>query len=278
MPNDIRYRWAPSLGALEDTPENIWGITAYNPLTDLEKPTVFCGLYGMKDFMALHAHKGKKWVWWTGSDIRHFKNGYWLDEEGKIRVDNKSFAQWIDENCESWVENAVEWEALEDLGITSKICPSFLGEFPEISYEPAITPKLYTSVSGNDFKLYGWDRIDDLAFENPDIEFHLYGNTVEWVSDFPNVIVHGRVSKEQMNEEIKSMQGALRLTEFDGFSEILAKSVLMGQWPVSHILYPHILTLNELLKLPYKTAPNFKGRVHYLNVLNKYPWNQYAIH
>ena len=55
--------------------------------------------------------------------------------------------------------------------------------------------------------------------------------------------MHGRVAQEVMNEEIKEMQGALRLTEMDGFSEILAKSILWGQWPVSLIKYSHILNI-----------------------------------
>jgi len=61
----VKHRWSPTLGALEDTPENIWGTEEYNPETDSELPTVFCGLYGLPDFYALWRHKGKKWVWWS---------------------------------------------------------------------------------------------------------------------------------------------------------------------------------------------------------------------
>jgi hypothetical protein len=77
-----------------------------------------------------------------------------------------------------------------------------------------------------------------------------------------------------MNEEIRVMPGALRLTAFDGFSEILAKSVLMGQWPVSLIEYPHMLSLDDLGSITSKRSPNTEGRDYYVKTLNKYPWNQ----
>ncbi len=57
-----RCRYAPSLGPLEDTPLNIWGIDKYEPTDPLHSwnPVVFFGLYGLPDFYALWRHKGKK--------------------------------------------------------------------------------------------------------------------------------------------------------------------------------------------------------------------------
>lgn len=295
----MQIRIAPSLGALEGHPNDIWGTETYKPDFDaaLKAPCLFFGLYGFKDFQALWNHKGEKHILWAGSDIRHFLNGYWLDDKGDIRLETTALVLWIIENCTSWVENQVEHDALMRHGILSHIVPSFLGkveDFP-LYFLKQDKVRLYTSVSGNDFKLYGWDKIPALAVANPDIEFHCYGNTIETpllyynpvsvmtdvldemgypaTSPPPNVFVHGRVPKEQMNEEIKSMTGALRLTEFDGFSEILAKSVLMGQWPVSLIAYPHMLQPHEIKTLKYKNVANLEGREYYLSVLNKYPWN-----
>ena len=237
---------APSMGSFEGTPSQVWGVKGYYPEQNPEHyddPTVFFGLYGLPDFYTLWRHPGKKWIFWAGSDIRHFRNGYWLDKKGYTRMSSSALATWISDNCESWVENEVERRALGELKIQAKVCPSFLGDvndFP-VSYKHSKTPKLYTSVSGDDFTLYGWDRIDALALKNPDVEFHLYGNTVEWQKTQKNIFVHGRVPSEIMNAEIKDMQGALRLTQFDGFSEIIAKSVLMGQWPISYISYDYML-------------------------------------
>jgi len=269
----IYCRWSPTLGNLESSHQEVWGTTEYEG--DRDEPTVFVGLYGLPDFYALWRHRGKKWIFWCGSDIRHFVNGYWLEEGGAIRIDSKPLAEWINRNCESWVENEVELQALAEIGIQAQVCPSFLGDITkfEVSYQWSDRPKLYTSVSGDDFELYGWDKIPKFAEENPDIEFHLYGNTKP-IWDLPeNVIDHGRVPKEQMNEEIKDMQGALRLVPMEGFSEIIAKSLLMGQWPVSLIKYPHTLSIEELGMLKDKKEPNIKGREWLLSVVNQFPWN-----
>lgn len=281
-PEPYYCRWSPTLGELEATHQEIWGTLPYEPTTDLQKPTIFFGVYGLPDFMALRNHKGKRFVLWAGSDIRHFLDGYWIDEEGRYRIEPQVLAPWLNANCEHYVENKVEYDALVSVGIYPKISPSFLGDistYPQ-SYQHSDNPKLYTSVSSDDFELYGWNKIPRLAEENPNIEFHLYGNTKVLTHFFkiPNVIQHGRVIKEQMNEEIKEMQGALRLTEFDGFSEILAKSVLMGQWPVSLIEYPHILKLHQIRELPDLYAPNKAGREFYQRALNNFPWNKNKSH
>lgn len=275
----MQIRIAPSLGDLEHHPNAIWGTELYKPEFDgsLNAPCVFFGVYGFRDFFALWNHRGKKYILWAGSDIRHFVNGYWLDDEGGIRLEPWEIARWINLYCESFVENELEKRALEEVGIESKVVPSFLGrveDFP-MSFKPETKPRLYTSVSGNDFTLYGWHKIDYYASNNPDMEFHLYGNTKPFVSGCKNVFVHGRVPKEQMNAEIKSMTGAIRLTEFDGFSEIIAKSLLMGQWPVSLIEYPYTLFPHDirLLKGEICSVPNLSGRNYYLSIINKYPWN-----
>ena len=274
MNEEIFCRMAPSLGELEGTPLEAWGTPEYEG--DLDAPTVFFGLYGLSDFYTLWRHRGKKWILWAGSDIRHFDSGYWLDQVGDIKLDPKALAKWINENCESWVENEIEQKVLQTQGIKSQVCPSFMGDLNkyEVEYKWSEVPKVYASVSGDDFNLYRWDGVEKLAKENPDIEFHLYGNTKPWESRSPNIVVHGRVKKHIMNAEIKKMQGGLRLLKFDGFSEILAKSVLWGQYPVSAIEYPHMLPVEEISRLHAKHHWNAEGRNHYLGAINKFPWNQ----
>jgi len=275
---EFKVRVAPSIGELERTFEEAWDLETYNPETDQNEPTVFVGLYGLPDFFALWRHKGEKYIFWCGSDIRHFKKGYWLDDnEWGARLDYKPLANWINKHCKSWVENELEMQVLAWLGIKANICPSFLGDISkyDISYKWSNKPKVYTSVSGDDFELYGWDKIPKLAKENPDMEFHCYG-TSSYIPlmEFQNVFIHGRVPKEKMNEEIKNMQGALRLVEFEGFSEIVAKSILWGQWPISLIEYPFMLSIdgNGLELLKNKKEPNVEGREYYFKILNQFPW------
>jgi hypothetical protein len=260
-------RWSPTLGALESTHQEVWGTGDYVNDTD---PTCFFGVYGLPDFYTLWRHKGERHVLWAGSDITHLKNGYFLDD-GKIRLHPKALGKWLNKYCTNWVENEVEAKALKKLGVKAKVTPSYLGNTNlPISFKPG--NKLYTSVSGDNFELYGWNLIPALALVHSDIEFHLYGNTVPYGEILPNIIDHGRVPIEQMIAETQDMQGALRLTEFDGFSEILARSILWGQYPVSLIKYPHMLAVNEIGEITKKTEANLEGVVHYRKTLNKYPW------
>lgn len=279
---DFKCRWSPTLGRLESTHELIWGTKAYNPETNKEDPCVFFGIYGLPDFYTLWRHKGKRYVLWAGTDIIHFENGYWLDEVGKIRIDNKALAQWIDTNCENWCENEVEQERLFKLGISCRVCPSFLGDvnnFP-ITYQYNRRPKVYSSVSGDNFEMYGWPTIERIAGKC-EVDFYLYGNTKKWKTKHKNVKVIGRVPQEQFNEEIKEMQCGLRPLDFDGFSEVLGKAVLMGQYPISRIKYVHIdhystdeSLISFLNKLVRRYRPNIKARNFYLKTFNQYPWNQ----
>ena len=271
MQQNWQCRWSPTLGKLEDSAENIWGTDLY---TDLDKPAVFFGIYGVPDWYALWRHRGKKAILWAGTDIRHLVANYWLDETGKIRIDNKGMCEWMNRYCENYCENKVEQWLLKSVGIEAKVRPSFLGDVSkfEVSFKPG--NKVYASISGDNFDLYGWPEIEQAAEVMPHLEFHLYGNNALWRTKNYNVIVHGRVSKEQMNEEIKEMQCGLRLVRFDGMSEILVKSVLWGQWPVSFIPYPHILNLGGLRDIDKKTKPNLAGRNYYLKNLNNFPWNR----
>lgn len=278
-----KIRIAPSLGdGFSGTPYEAWGLEHQGYCGDTmeyrwhrEEPTVFMGLYGFPDFYELWRHKGRKCIFWCGSDILNFIKGYWLEDAGLSKMCPKGMANWINKHCESYVENEIEYLALKFHGIESKIVPSFLGNVDDykISYQWSEKPKVYTSVSGDDFKLYGWDKLPELAKKNPYIEIHCYGNTKPFEGVYPsNLIFHGRVSHETMNEEIKNMQGCLRLTEFDGFSELVAKALLWGQYPISIINYPHTFRPENMEILHTLTKPNIEGREWLLKVVNKYPW------
>lgn len=272
----MKIRVSPTLGGgFERTFEEAWNLETYNSATDLEEITVFAGCYGLPDFMAIRQHKGKKYVWWAGSDVRHITNGYWLDDEGYIRIPSGGIAKYLNKYCENWCENKAEYQMLKHLGIEAKICPSFLGDINkfEVTYKHSDRPKLYASVSGDDFALYGWYKILEIAKEHPDVEFHLYGNEKEFDGS-DNVIIHGRVPIEQMNKETSKMQGAIRLIQMEGFSEVLAKSLLRGEYPISEIPYVGCLTVDDIDKIKLLLEPNMASREYYIEQLNSYPWTK----
>lgn len=286
MPETVTCRYAPSLGALEGTPEQVWGTKPYIWRFNRKEPCVFFGLYDLRDYLALAVHQGKTWVLWAGSDIRNLSNGFLLND-GKLRTLSiltrgrfHSVVWKILQKAEHWVENEVEKEALEKLGVkVTGVCPSWMGPIGhKIAYKPSLRPNVYVSASEGRQEEYGFGIVERIAPYLPKFKFHLYG--ASWETKCPNVIVHGRVPKSVMNEEIKGYQIGLRLNDFDGFSEVLAKAVLQGQYAVGRVKHPLIpsfgseielvTTLNRLGKAK---RPNLEAREWYVKNLNNYPWN-----
>jgi len=278
-------RYAPSLGGLEGTPEEAWGTLPYS-WKQRNEPTVFFGLYDLRDYLALGAHKGKKWVLWCGSDLRHLRSGF-IANDGKLKWLSLLFrgkftrlVRSVLKTAEHWVENETEKEALESLGIkVTGVCPSFIGNIHQfkITYTPKKNPAVYLSASEGRQEEYGFPVVERIARWTPSVRFHLYG--ANWKTKHKNVQVHGRVPKDQMNQEISKMQCGLRLNEFDGFSEILAKAVLMGQYAIGKVPHPYIPSyendmelIMQLDALSYRPEPNAKARTWYLKNLNQYPW------
>lgn len=269
-------RVAPSLGALEGTHQEVWGTEDYVYSKHKNEPTVFFGMYDLRDYLALWRHKGKKWILWAGSDLRNLEAGF-IFNDGKLKWLSKILrGNWwvlpILRKAEHWVESSWEKDTLQKLGFHSKVQPSFMGNVKD--YEISFTPgnKVYLSASEGRQEEYGWWRIERVADSYPELEFHLYG--AEWFSAHPNVICHGRVPKEQMNEEIKHMQCGLRLNLTDGFSEVTAKSILWGQYPMTVIPFPMIESAKNLMDITEKKEPNIVARNYYLKRLNAYPWNK----
>lgn len=274
-------RWSPTLGELEDTALNVWGTPDYDPEKHADEPTVFFGCYGLPDVMVIRAHKGKRYILWAGSDATHLLEGYWLDEVGKYRLDPYQIGAWLNVAAENYCENITEQQALKSVGIEARIVPSFLGDVEKfkIEYQPSAWPKVYLSVSGDEFIKYGWDDVERIAGKCK-TDFYLYGNVGEWKTRHGNVHIRGRIPKEEMNAEIKSMQCGLRPLAFDGISEIVVKGGLMGHYVISKVPYPNAWTydndeeLIELLNsLSSKVEPNTVFRDWLINNLNQFPFN-----
>lgn len=155
-------------------------------------------------------------------------------------------------DAKHYCENNVEWEALEKMGIISEIRPMLFDDPDkyQICYKWSEKPNVYINGHPNRENEYGIGLVTEMAHLIPDVNFHIYGITKPelWFDSsikemrniyyhLPNLIYHGHVSEKQFNEEIKNYQAGLRLNEFDGFGEILAKSILMGQYPITKIFY-----------------------------------------
>lgn len=226
-----------------ELPEWHWLLTS-------RSPAIFFGLYHPVDYCRFLWHLGDRTVFWCGADILNLRTRpFW---QGLIRA---SAAKHI---CENQVEQA----ALQAMGIESIIRPCLFDtiENIEVSFQPARAPQVYLCAHPGREAEYGVNMIERLHARCPQVTFHIYG--LDHFSH-DNVIYHGQVTPAQFDAEIKNYQAALRLNEFDGCSEIMVKSVLMGQYPISRIVYPqidHFATDEELvqllLALGERTAPN----------------------
>lgn len=324
MEQRITYcRWASSLGSLESDAQSVWGTPPYDFVLHREKPCVFFGLYDLRDYIALWWHRGKSYVLWAGSDIRNLRSNF-IFNDGKLlwlsqlfAMTGFNFRSFLIKNvlfkAEHWVENEAEAWQLKDMGLkVAGICPSFLGDIKK--YKSCFRPgnKIWCSANKKREGEYGWGTVLSIAWALPELEFHLYGSDWDWADrkcedytpgyviksqgitwkDYcPNVFVHGRIPKEKMNREIKKMQCGLRLNKHDGFSEVTAKSVLWGQYPITYLYndkidqfaaddhgmqttFKNLQKLAKLLKrIPEKKKPNTKAREFYLKRLNDFPWN-----
>ena len=223
--------------------------------------TIFFGLYHERDYKRFIFAKSPTVVW-CGSDILALrKHPIWR------RIIRRKKAEHI---C----ENEVEQAALISLGIWARVQPLFFGnpgDYP-MSFKPSEKPQVYLNAHQNRGDEYGVGEIMYIALQLPDVMFHIYG--VTGLNTF-NVIFHGRVPSEQFDEEIKNYQAALRLNEFDGFGEVTAKSILMGQYPITKIKYPHIdqaKTKEDLIRLlqelKNKKEPN-PARGYWVKELSK---------
>ena len=279
--NQLRY--SKSLGGgFSGTPNEVWGTIDY---IDRNKPTVFFGMYDLRDYISLWRHKGKAWILWCGGDLNNLDRGFVLND-GKLRWISKlpffkPLLIKLLKKAENWVENDWEADILYKHRIIAGICPSFLGDISKyrVSFKPG--NKVYLSCSGGRYKQYGWDLIEEIADKVPEITFYLYGSN-NWKTKHKNVILRGRISQKQMNKEVSKMQAGIRPLEFDGCSEVVVKSVLWGQHPISRINYPFVDNyktktelINLLKKLPKKKKPNLKARNWFLNNLNRYPWQNW---
>jgi len=264
----MRYRCSASVVNFRDKLEKIWGLREWEGIHDEDQDVLFFGLYIKWDFDAYWMHEGKKTVFWCGSDIINVQQNWEWQRRVRLFPEAKHYC-----------ENEVEQKELAEIGIESEIVQSFLDDidkFP-VSFKPTDKPHIFMSGHPNREEEYGFSLAMRLAERLPDFTFHLYGAGQR--GKFKNIIIHGQVPEKDFNEEIKNYHCGLRPNDHDGFSEIVAKSVLMGQYPISFIPYKNIWTfkdeddlVKQLEKLKTIRKPNKEGRNYWRKNINKFPW------
>lgn len=227
-------------------------------------------MYNYVDLVRFFSHSGPKRIFWCGGDILRL-------EQNPFR----GFVSHLLNGYKNYCENSGEQKKLKKLGVTASIAPMIFDDFKSEIPTPWVFPvkntiHLFTTLHKYREDEYGLKRIYDLAAFAKDIHFHIYG--IKGSRKLSNVTYHGFVENDQFNEEIKKYHGALRLNEFDGFSESLAKSSLLGQYPVSIIEYPHVISpagkknkslVNAIRRIAKKKGPNETGRDYWKKTLDE---------
>lgn len=210
----VYLRCSSSVSNFKDKVLKNWPVEEYQYPRDKFKPTVFFGMYHEKDLEALQKHEGRKIILWCGSDI--------------LNITSKTRGFFIRET--NVCENLDEWIRLFGHGILAGVCPTFAGDVKK--YQPIKNRdgnNVWMCCHPGREKEYGLNKL------RKGYIYHIYG--VEGKNK-KNVIFHGKVSEEQLDDEIKNYQIAYRPNEFDGFSEVIAKGILMEQEIWSAIAYP----------------------------------------
>lgn len=228
----------------------------------LFQPVTFFGLYRPKDFILFAMHVGERTVHWQGSDILaagwHYR---WLQKVKAKHI------------CETEVEQGVLRLMLQQ---EVEVRPTFLSNPNEfkVSYKQSKTPNVWIHINHKAERESGLEILQRIAKKVPNIRIHVYGR-VKPQDSVSNIIFHGFVSEGQFNSEIKNHQAGLDLHVFSGFSEIISKSILLGQYPIAYVRYPYVDSFNneeELIKLlkdlKNKKKPNYKTRNYYLKKFN----------
>ena len=257
-----------------------WGLKLWEGLNDPDNEVLFFGLFNERDFEVFHNFKGKKLIFWCGGDILRVMEDY---ERRRVLK--------LDEGIKHYCETEEQADKLREMGFDPWVIPSFLNNvnnYPLSFQVPKKEEKWKIWICGHPKRdiEYGFDKAIELAKIFPDIEFHFYGidkdkeETVVLDSyDLPNVISHGLVSEKQLDEDIKEYHCGLRTNESDGVSEVIIKSILLGQYPISFLPYEGVWQYKEfgdlielITKLKRQVEPNYETRSIWLKQLNQYPW------
>ena len=281
----VFFRCSDSIIGFKDKIAKTLKLKERDRIRNVRDPVLFFGMYHSSDWFSFIRHKGKRYVLWAGGDLINLKRNYaFSDGNNYWGVLSKLF-RWFDWSiifrifeAQHFVENEMEQDELLEMGIESTIVPTFLEDvkdFP-VSFRPSKNPELFISARPGREDKYGVDLVRRISPLVPFAKFHIYG--VDGKSE-KNIQFHGLVPPKQFNQEIRKYHSGLRPNEHDGNSEIAMKSVLMGQYPITRIEYPHIWSyqgesrlINLIKELRNQKEPNLKARRYWQKSVNKFPF------
>lgn len=285
--NNMIFRFSTSIQNFADRVKGRYDIEEWHPVKSLFKPTVFLGVYHEGDWLRVLLHRGPRLIFYCGGDI--------------LRLEKKPLWQWLIKlvKADHVCENGVEQMALLKMGIYARIHPILFFDDHNnysLSYKHSNNPHVWLTCHPGREREYGVELVEEIANEVPEVNFHIFGINKPfhepWFDPISgelmnlrhqfnkNVFYYGQIPSEKLDKMIRNYQCGLRTLEFDGCSHTVTKGVLLGQWPINRIPYPHTEsyeTKEELIKLlknlKNKKTANIQGRKHWKKVVEEYPWS-----
>ena len=246
-----------------------WGVEEWQGPDDPDKDLIFFGLYFQEDYNTYEDFDGNRFMFWCGSDIlRTSQIKHWLDVVKKC-------------SAKHYCETEIEAKNLFKIGIKAEIIPSFLGDVKQypLSFSPPLQGenwKIWLCAHQDREEEYGVNEAKALTTIFNNVEIHIYG--VKGI-DEKNVYYHGLVEEEKLDKEIRGYHCGFRANKHDGVSEVIIKSLLLGQYPISRLPYEDVWqyeTPTDLTMcvqaLQEQTQPNYRPRIKWMKKINQFPW------
>ena len=174
------------------------GFEQYDPFSDIYRPVLFLGLYDDVDYQVFKDHRGRKAIFWNGSDVSA------LSENVLWQATIKTFP-----NVRHACHNLVLQKELEFMEIEARISPIFFSGVENylVSFEKSDVLNVYMTAHPGREVEYGVNVVEEISDQTSGILFHVYGISKPNTS---KIIYHGEVPESQMDEEIKKFQVCLR--------------------------------------------------------------------
>ena len=261
----MKIRVSDGVKMFKEKAKTTWGLEEWD---GKDTDVLFFGLYFQEDYDTYDSFKGNRTIFWCGSDI--------------LRTSQKK--EWLDvvkrHSANHYCETQEEAENLKKIGINPVVIPSFLGNIKSypVSFKPPEDGiwKIWLSGHEEREKEYGFEDAKEIAGMFNNVEIHFYG--VNGKSS-GNIIYHGFVSERQLDDDIKNYHSAIRGNLHDGVSEVIMKSVFLGQYPIARLPYEGVWQYNSVAELASYVAelrtmvnPNLITRTTWIKKINQYPW------
>ncbi|MGO1057697.1 hypothetical protein ACTL32_01070 [Planococcus sp. FY231025] len=218
---------------------------------------------GLKVFLKSVFFRKKLIVHWIGSDI------YYISAGGKKITFKRKLLQVVNKffHITNWAAAPHVKDELEAIGIKSEVVYLPTRLIKEVEIKPL--PKefsLVTYLPNERHEFYGSKIIFEFAKRNPHMKLQIVANNGENMPLLNNVIYHGWVSEEEMNQIYEDSNGVIRIPIHDAMAGTVLEGVLRGRYAIWTYQSPYTIQANNLIELEAAVekilnlkSPNFSG-------------------